>query len=130
LSALALESVSAYWGVGWCDPFGPETVSDFNQESHAGNWYIIEQDKVTNTKQCPTVSYTYNKDAWWSFYPNDIRPRDWKDSAVTSGETFLGTPDSVSRCPWGNGICYVKHWLAPWEYTYMILDTDYTSYSM
>jgi len=43
--ALAGQSVSANWGIGWCDPFGPETKKDFEIERYAGNWYNIKYEK-------------------------------------------------------------------------------------
>ena len=131
LTALALESVSAHWGVGWCDPFGPETVKDFKVDDYAGNWYQIESDKDGFGKglECCTASYKYNKDAWWSFYPVEVRNRCYVDSKVQSGDSIFGWPQAWARCTWGNGNCNVKFAWYP-EGTYMVLDTDYTTKSL
>ena len=45
LTAIALNGVNAHWGVGWCDPFGPETVKNFEVASYVGDWYQIQADK-------------------------------------------------------------------------------------
>jgi len=47
LASLTLtgQEANAYWGVGFCDPFGPAAVSDFKLADYAGNWYEIKRDK-------------------------------------------------------------------------------------
>ena len=91
--ALAGQSVSANWGIGWCDPFGPETKKDFEIERYAGNWYNIKYEKGyvggDGDSECGTASYIYKKDEWWNPWPVEIWNR---DKNAPSGESFFGLP--------------------------------------
>ena len=39
--ALVGQEVSASWGLGFCDPFGPNTLPHFEPARYEGNWYEI-----------------------------------------------------------------------------------------
>ena len=59
------QEANAYWGVGFCDPFGPATKKNFELSDYAGNWYEIKRDKdlwYENNVECVTASYEYAKD--------------------------------------------------------------------
>ena len=129
LTAVALSGVSANWGVGWCDPFGPETVKNFEVAEYMGNWYQIESDKSFGGQDCVTASYKLNADAWWSFWPVEVRNRSYRDGVVSTGENTFGGPQANARCTWGNGNCNVKFFWYP-EGTYMVLESDYDTYSL
>ena len=134
LGAIALNGASAgsNWGLGWCDPFGPETVKDFKVADYMGNWYQITSDKDFSSegnRDCVTASYKLNADAWWSLWPVEVRNRSYKDGTVSSGENWFGGASANARCTWGNGNCNVKFTWYP-EGTYMVLETDYTGYSL
>ena len=53
------------WNIGWCDPFGPKVVQDFDIERYMGNWYNLAKDKDFSggvDAPCSTATYTLRKD--------------------------------------------------------------------
>merc|ERR1712086_73997 len=133
--ALTGQIVNANWGFGWCDPFGPKTISNMDVERYSGNWYNIQKDKDFLggiTAGCGTASYTYLKDEWWNFWPLEIRNRNWDkdtDTLLTGEIGSTGIPQGVARCAWGTGNCNVKFYFL-FESPYMVMDTDFDNYSM
>jgi len=59
------QEVNAFnWGIGFCNPFGPEVVKEFDIEKYMGNWYNVVKDKDFSDKDtvCATATYTLRKD--------------------------------------------------------------------
>ena len=106
-----------------CDHPAPYT--DFNVSNYAGVWYeqnhTRDQIFQSNTDVCTTADYHGLEADGHFIVSNTGQPEDFGARHGIDGTVY---------CPDKTGHCYVTFYVEPRQPNYIVVDTDYSSYSI
>lgn len=110
-----------------CD--SPAPIANFDVQAYSGmwfnQWHKLDQSFAPDDAKCTQAMYTNLSEDGLSF---DVR-NSYEEAGSSSG--VRKSADGSGNCPEYDGQCFVKFFfIGAWEPNYIVVSTDYTSYSI